>query len=67
VVCLPPAIGMPIDRPKVRLVVGQEPGEVVDLNERVGGRYVRNVVAVLNPGNKGQIPAVDPATLTRSA
>ena len=63
VVCKPPALGMPIDRPKVRLVVGEEPGKVVDLNRRVKGTYVRSVVAVLNPGNAGQIPAVDPATL----
>jgi HD-GYP domain-containing protein (c-di-GMP phosphodiesterase class II) len=64
VVCRPPAVGLPLDRPKVRVVVGREPGKVVDLNERVGGEFVRNVVAVLNPGNKGQIPAVDPSELT---
>lgn len=63
VVCAPPSIGSPVDRPRVRLAMGPEAGAVVDLNEKAGGRYVRSVVAVLNPGNKGQIPAVDPASL----
>jgi HD-GYP domain-containing protein (c-di-GMP phosphodiesterase class II) len=63
VVCRPPAIGSPVDRPRVRLAVGAEPGKIVDLNQRVEGKFVRSVVAVLNPGNNGQIPAVDPATL----
>ncbi|OFW58336.1 MAG: hypothetical protein A2133_01765 [Actinobacteria bacterium RBG_16_64_13] len=64
VVCRPPALGSPLDRPMVRVVVGKEPGHVVDLNERVNGQYVRSAVAVLNPSNRGQIPAVDPATLS---
>lgn len=64
VVCKAPAVGSPIDRPRVRLVVGAEPGKVVDLNERQNGAYVRNVVAVLNPSNKGQIPAIDPSAMT---
>jgi HD domain len=64
VVCKAPGPGSPLDRPKVRLVVGAEPGRVVDLNERRNGSYARNVVAVLNPSNKGQIPAIDPAELT---
>jgi HD-GYP domain-containing protein (c-di-GMP phosphodiesterase class II) len=63
VVCRAPAVGAALDRPKVRIVVGGEPGRVVDLSERRNGGYVRSAVAVLNPGNKGQIPAVDPATL----
>ena len=65
VVCQPPALGAPVDRPKVRLAVGQEPGTIVDLNQRVGSAYRRSVVAVLNPGNGGEIPAVDPATLVK--
>jgi HD-GYP domain-containing protein (c-di-GMP phosphodiesterase class II) len=64
VVCKAPAAGSPVDRPRVRLVVGAEPGRVVDLNERKNGAYVRNVVAVLNPSNKGQIPAIAPAVMT---
>ena len=31
--------------------------------EGILGEYVRSVVAILNPGNSGQIPAVDPASL----
>lgn len=61
VVCRPPAIGAPLDRPQVRVIVGGEAGKVVDLNERVGVRYKKSVLGVLNPSNKGQIPAVDPA------
>jgi HD-GYP domain-containing protein (c-di-GMP phosphodiesterase class II) len=61
VVCRPPAIGSPLDRPQVRVMVGGETGTVVDLQERVGGRYKRSVSGILNPSNKGQIPAVDPA------
>ena len=64
VVCKAPSIGAPLDRPKVRLVVGKESGKVVDLNEKRNGHYVRSVVAVLNPSNKGQIPAVDPSSLS---
>jgi len=63
VVCQPPAIGTPVDRPRVRVVVGEDSGKIVDLNRRVGSKYLRSVVAVLNPSNAGQIPAVDPATL----
>ena len=67
VVCRPPVAGSPVDRPKVRLVVGREPGKVVDLTEQVNGEHVRNVVAVLNPANRGQMPAVDPASLVTDA
>ena len=61
VVCRPPAVGTPLDRPQVRVIVGGEPGTVVDLQERVGVHYKRSVLGVLNPSNKGQIPAVDPS------
>ncbi len=64
VVCKPPAIGTPLDRPQVRVIVGGEPGMVVDLQERIRGRYKRTILGVLNPSNKGQIPAVDPAILS---
>jgi HD-GYP domain-containing protein (c-di-GMP phosphodiesterase class II) len=60
VVCRPPAVGSPLDRPKVRVVVGGEPGTVVDLGDRVNGGFARNIVGILNPSNKGQLPAVDP-------
>jgi HD-GYP domain-containing protein (c-di-GMP phosphodiesterase class II) len=66
VVCRPPAVGTPLDRPQVRVIVGgepgvgAEPGTVVDLQERVDGEYARNILGVLNPSNQGQIPAVDP-------
>lgn len=63
VVCKPPAVGTLLDRPQVRLMVGAEPGTVVDLQERVRGRFKRSIIGVLNPSNKGQIPAVDPAVL----
>jgi HD-GYP domain-containing protein (c-di-GMP phosphodiesterase class II) len=63
VVCAPPSVGAPLDRPHVRLLVGKEPGIVRDLTERVDGEYARSVLAVLNPSNKGQIPAIDPAIL----
>lgn len=63
VVCRPPATGTPLDRPAVRVVVGGDPGSEVDLQERVNGRYARSVIGVLNPSNKGQLPAVDPAIL----
>lgn len=63
VVCRPPTVGTPLDRPQVRIIIGGEPGSVVDLQERVRGRYKRSIIGVLNPSNKGQIPAVDPAIL----
>jgi hypothetical protein len=64
VVCRPPALGTPLDRPQVRVIVGGEVGTVVDLQEQVRGRYKRSIIGVLNPSNKGQIPAVDPSILS---
>lgn len=63
VVCRPPDVGTPIDRPQIRLMLGEETGTVVDLQERVRTRFKRTIIGVLNPSNKGQIPAVDPAIL----
>jgi HD-GYP domain-containing protein (c-di-GMP phosphodiesterase class II) len=63
VVCCPPPVGAPLDRPQVRVIVGGQRGTVVDLQEQVGGRYVRSIIGVLNPSNRGQIPAVDPSSL----
>lgn len=59
VVCEAPAVGRDWGRPKVRVVAGGEPGSILDLDESVGGRFVRGVKSVLNPANKGLIPAVD--------
>jgi HD-GYP domain-containing protein (c-di-GMP phosphodiesterase class II) len=59
IVCEPPAVGAPLDRPKVRVVTGGEPGTVLALDERVGGEFVRSVANVFNPANMGQLPAVD--------
>lgn len=64
VVCRAPTMGAALDRPRVRIVVGKESGKVVDLSERRNGSFLRSAVAVLNPENKGQMPAVDPAMLT---
>jgi len=61
VVCKPPPVGTPLDRPQVRLIIGENPGEVVDLQERVRGLFKRSIIGVLNPSNRGQIPAVDPS------
>ncbi len=63
VVCTPPAVGASLDRPHVRVLVGKEPGIVRDLSERADGEYSHSILAVLNPSNKGQIPAIDPAIL----
>ena len=67
VVCRPPVVGTPLDRPQVRVIVGGDPGTVVDLQERVRGRYKRSIIGVLNPSNRGQIPAVDPSVLSSVA
>lgn len=66
VVCAAPEVGQPLERPRVRVIVGEKPGTVRDLTERENGRYKRSVLAVLNPSNKGQIPAVDPAILNQT-
>ncbi|MFH0915846.1 MAG: HD domain-containing phosphohydrolase [bacterium] len=59
VVCAAPAVGRPLDRPTVRVVAGGELGSMLDLDESVGGKFVRGVKNVLNPANKGLIPAID--------
>ena len=59
VVCEPPAVGSPLDRPKVRVVSEGKSGPALDLNERIGGEFARSIANVLNPANKGQLPAVD--------
>jgi HD-GYP domain-containing protein (c-di-GMP phosphodiesterase class II) len=59
VVCASPAVGRPLDRPKVRVVAGGKLGSILDLDEPIGGAFVRSVKSILNPSNQGQIPAVD--------
>jgi HD-GYP domain-containing protein (c-di-GMP phosphodiesterase class II) len=63
VVCEPPPLGSALDRPLVRVIVGEESGAIRDLSEQAGGEFVRSVVNVLNPTNKGQLPALDPILL----
>ena len=60
-VCAAPLVGTPLDRPKVRVVSGGERGSILDLDESVGGEFVRSVKSVINPANMGQVPAVDPS------
>ena len=59
VVCEPPVVGRPLDRPKVRLMTGERVGEVVDLDEEANGRYEFSVTQVVSMDNRGQLPAVD--------
>ena len=59
VVCAAPALGTDPRRPKVRLVAGEQAGAVLDLDERVDDEYRYSVTQVLNPANKGQVPAID--------
>jgi HD-GYP domain-containing protein (c-di-GMP phosphodiesterase class II) len=67
VVCAAPALGTDHDRPQVRLLTGDRAGEVVDLGERVDGEFPVSVKHVLNPSNKGQLPAVDLSLLAHPA
>ena len=59
VVCEPPALGQPVDRPKVRLWTGDQAGLVVDLAEHAEGTRANSVVSVLSPADMGQIPAME--------
>ncbi|NLV72589.1 MAG: HD-GYP domain-containing protein [Actinobacteria bacterium] len=64
VVSEPPRLGSPLDRPLVRLIAGEDSGAVRDLSEQQNGGFVRSVVNVLNPADKGQLPGVDPSIFT---
>jgi HD-GYP domain-containing protein (c-di-GMP phosphodiesterase class II) len=64
VVCEPPAVGRPLEKPKVRIINGREPGRVFDLDVRIEGQRTHDILRVLNPNNMGQIPAVELAVLT---
>jgi hypothetical protein len=63
VVCEPPAAGAPLDRPRVRILDGQNKGGVVNLDDRIAGAYVRSVEDVVNPANQGSIPAIEASLL----
>ncbi len=63
VVCEPPAVGRPLEKPKVRVINGREPGRVFDLDIRVEGHRALDILRVLNPNNMGQMPALDLAVL----
>ncbi len=58
VVSEPPPVGTPLDRPQVRVLEGGEPDAILDLGEEHNGAFTRGVKHVLNPGNKGAVPAV---------
>lgn len=58
VVCEPPVVGQPIDRPRVRLLGRERGGDVVDLSEQTNGTYALSITLVLNPVDMGQVPAM---------
>ena len=59
VVCEPPALGQPVDRPRVRLWTGGQVGLVIDLAEQAEGGPTIGVASVLSPADMGQIPAME--------
>jgi HD-GYP domain-containing protein (c-di-GMP phosphodiesterase class II) len=59
VVCGPPVVGQPLDRPRVRLWTGERVGHVVDLSEQSNGTYALSVALILNPADMGQVPAME--------
>jgi HD-GYP domain-containing protein (c-di-GMP phosphodiesterase class II) len=59
VVCAAPALGSQLDKPQVRLVGGEQAGSTLDLGELGRSESALRITRVLNPANKGQIPAVD--------
>jgi HD-GYP domain-containing protein (c-di-GMP phosphodiesterase class II) len=59
VVCEPPAVGRPLEKPKVRIVAPEAAGRIVDLDEQGAGQHPVDVLRVLNPHNMGQMPAID--------
>jgi hypothetical protein len=61
VVCAPPALGEPVDRPSVRLWTGELSGQTIGLAGPDG--HGLEVAAVLSIGDMGQAPAVDLAEL----
>jgi len=63
-VAQPPAPESPVNRPQVRVLRGSMEGRTLDLAERnEDGTYPRQVIAVYNPSNGGQLPAMDATTL----
>ncbi len=63
VVCESPAVGRPLEKPKVRIVGKDGAGRVIDLDAQAEGQRTVDVLRVLNPNNMGQVPAVDLAAL----
>ncbi len=61
VVCEPPAVGRPLEKPKVRVVGGEGADRIVDLDSQTDSGHSLDVLRVLNPHNMGQMPAVDVA------
>jgi HD-GYP domain-containing protein (c-di-GMP phosphodiesterase class II) len=59
VVCEPPVVGRPLDRPTVRLMTEERAGQIIDLDDEAGGPGAASVSLVLNPANQGQVPAID--------
>jgi len=59
VVRRPPLPGSALSRPQIRVVRGGDPGTILDLADRdAAGKHPRSVVAVLNPDDDGQLPAL---------
>lgn len=73
VVRRPPLPGSSLSRPQVRVVKGEDPGTILDLADTdEAGSHPHSVVAVLNPNDEGQMPAlcpeeIDEAGLTGAA
>jgi hypothetical protein len=59
VVCEPPAVGRPLEKPRVRIVAGEAAGRIIDLDDQSAGQHPVDVLRVLNPNNMGQMPALD--------
>jgi HD-GYP domain-containing protein (c-di-GMP phosphodiesterase class II) len=61
VVCAAPALGTPLDRPTVRVVDGAQVGSTLDLSREAGEGPLPSITRVMNPANKGQMPAIEPS------
>lgn len=64
VVSQPPAPGSPVHRPRIRPLDPHGGPTSLDLAEQdEDGAYRRSIVAVHNPGDAGQLPAMEPGAL----
>jgi hypothetical protein len=59
VVCEPPVVGRPLDRPTVRLLTEEHAGQIIDLDDGADNAEAISISLVLNPANQGQVPAID--------